>query len=193
MSPLSALRAAASPLFLLGAAHSGKSELAQQLLAPDREALVLGTATVTDPAFARRLARLRALRPGAWDTVEVGADLPAALAQALKRCDQVLVDSLNLWIAGLVIGSGDEAAPAAGEDGIEARVYGLVSEVLAVTAKHPAARVVFVSSETGAGPAPARVVERLYRRLTGESHQRVAAAAKTVPMVYAGVAVVIKG
>jgi adenosylcobinamide kinase/adenosylcobinamide-phosphate guanylyltransferase len=176
------------PVLVLGPAHAGKSELAIQLLAPDRAAVVLGTSTLRHEAMERRLGQLAALRPPTWETIAVTRDLPVAVDDALGRAPQLLVDSVSQWLAAVVVGDADEAPGEA----IAAAAAKQVDELLALIAARPQARVVLVSAEAGAAPTPGRPMERLYRRLVGETNRRLAAAARSVVVVHAGIPLVIK-
>ena len=54
-------------------------------------------------------------------------------------------------------------------------------------------RLVLVSAELGAGPAPARFLERVFREAVGIMNQHLAALCPTVLSVQAGLAQVLKG
>lgn len=188
-TPLTQMKA---PILMLGPAHAGKSQLATQMLAPDRPAIVIGTATpMAHAGYQRRLQYLRSLRPPGWETIEPAPDLAAATADALRRSEQVLIDSISQWLAGLVVEA--EQTQAYDEAMVEHQTNSRIAELLTVLSKVPSgSRVVVVSSEMGAAPAPPRALERLYRRLAGETHQRLAAWAATVVMIQAGIPVAIK-
>lgn len=167
---------AQAPVLVLGAAYAGKSVLAARMLLPDRPAVVLGTGELEDPTFVRRVMRLKELRPDVWKTVEPVRDLPAALADALAEVDQVLVDSFSQWLAAQCVEGADEERLAQYVGQIETAIRGA-----------PKARVVIVSAEAGAGPAPSRPLERLYRRALGDANQRLAALSATVIEVTVGI------
>jgi adenosylcobinamide hydrolase len=91
-------RSGGSVVLVLGGTRSGKSAYAEGLLAHLPAVTYLATATV-DPGDAdhvERIRRHRDRRPATWTTREVGADLPAALADV---DGPVLVDSLGTWVA----------------------------------------------------------------------------------------------
>jgi len=84
-------------VFVLGGTRSGKSDLAEQWagrLAP--EVTYLATGWNSDPAMAERITLHQQRRPARWRTLEVGAELPAALRTVTGT---VLVDSLGTWLA----------------------------------------------------------------------------------------------
>lgn len=181
-----------APILILGGAHAGKSELAMQLLAPDCETVVIGTADTNESALSPRLKALKALRPPAWTTLETTQDLPAALAQAVKKSPQVLVDAVSLWLAALHVELGARGAddPAGAMQDADQRVDELMQVVLGAP---KTCRIVLVSAEAGHGLAPQRVADRLYRRAVGLANQRLARQATTVIEVVAGLPRFIKG
>ena len=184
MAPLTQVKA---PILVLGPAYSGKSELAMQLLAPDATAIVIGTAPPHEPAFAPRLTQLRGLRPPTWETLDSPTDLTAALQDSAARTSQILVDSISQWLATLVV-HGEGHGEAAKADAVEARLEELCRALTAT----PECRFVLVSAEVGASPAPPRPGERLYRQLVGQANRRLAAVARTVLLVHAGIPLMIK-
>ena len=105
------------PLTLfLGGARSGKSQLAVRLAAESGAPVVfVATGAAGDGEMAERIARHRAERPVAWQTVEEPLRLRIALEEA-PGGSCVVVDCLSLWVANLLeTGAGieDEAAAAA--------------------------------------------------------------------------------
>ncbi len=178
----------AGPVLVVGPAYAGKSELAARALYPDRPAIVLGTGELEDPAFVRRVERLKALRPPYWETVEPVRDLPAALDEALRRAPQVLVDSLSQWLAAQCV----EGAPYGSDGELEARLEQQIGQLGAMIEMAKESRIVVVTAEAGAGPAPARGLERLYRRAIGDANRSLAALAQTVIEVNVGIARLLK-
>ena len=179
-----------APMFIVGPAHAGKSELAIQALAPDRPAVVVGSAPTDEPAFRRRLDDLQTLRPGGWDSVYGGTDLVATVAAATERCQQVLIDSVSQWLAALLLSNDPEIEGS--EQGRAKYLERQVSDLLSHMEKHPHVRFVVVSAEVGGGPAPSRSADRLFRQQVGLCNQRLAKAATTVIAVQSGIASISK-
>ncbi len=154
-------------VLVLGGTRSGKSEVAERLVARcgDQVTYVAPCASPgDDPDLTDRIARHRARRPRTWTTVECGGELPGALRAATGP---VLVDSLGTWVAG---------APELRVD-----VQGLVDAL--------AARVdptVLVSEEVGLSIHPSTPVGREFVDRLGELNAAVAAVADDVLLVVAG-------
>jgi adenosylcobinamide kinase/adenosylcobinamide-phosphate guanylyltransferase len=174
----------ARPLVLvLGGTRSGKSTFALgrvRDLSADRPVAYLATARPGDAELDDRILRHRRERPSAWVTIEVGADLPAAVAAAGDRA--ILLDGLTLWLSTL---AGDDVAD------IDGLLGGPVAEGLEAIARHPGP-VVVVSDEIGLGMVPLDPGARAFRDLQGLVHQRLAAAADEVHLMVAGLALTLK-
>ena len=182
----------AAPVLLLGPAYGGKSELAMQALRPDLAATVIGTAPPDEPVFTTRLAQLQSLRPAGWRTLHAGPQVVKTLAEAAQYAPegQFLIDAVNQWLAVLLLaGSATPGSEAQRYQALETQI----TELIRLLGAYPLARFVLVSAEVGAGPAPARTPERLYRQAVGITNQRLAQVARTVVSVQAGLGQVIKG
>ena len=165
-------------VLVLGGTRSGKSELAEQLAArlPDPvtylATTILGDGEsaggAVDDDMADRISRHRARRPAEWRTLEVGADPPTALADALERTSgTVLVDSLGTWLA---------AWPDFDPD-VESLVGAL---------RRRRGDTVLVSDEVGLGVHPSTEVGRRFRDALGSVNRAVAAESDRVLLVVAG-------
>ena len=153
---------------VLGGTRSGKSEVAEGLLATTVDVTYLATGRVTDADMADRIAAHQARRPASWVTVEAGADLVAAL----DRTDgPVLVDSLGTWVAAHADLAPDPAALTAALQAREARGAGAT---------------VVVSEEVGLGVHPPTDVGRRFADALGALNRAVAEVAGRVLLVVAG-------
>ena len=177
----------ADPLILaLGGTRSGKSRFglaaATRLAGDTGRVWFLATAWPGDPELDDRIARHRAARPVSWPTIEVGADLVAALA-ATAPDEPVLIDGFTLWLSTLL---GDDV-PA-----IDTILDGPLAAALAAIADRPGP-VVVVSDEVGSGIVPMHPGARAYRDLVGIAHQRLAGLADEVYLLVAGQPITLKG
>lgn len=181
---------------ILGGARSGKSALAERMLAqsPDtRPVTYAATAPryAGDAEWAERIARHRAQRPAHWRTVETGAD-PGLLAGLLASAEgPVLVDCLTLWLTSAMdaVGAWDEQAWARGAPRQElAALTGALHDAFAA-AHGP---VVLVSNELGFGLVPPDPGSRRFRDELGRLNQACAAAADEVHLVVAGLPLRLK-
>lgn len=176
----------ASPLILaLGGTRSGKSRFglaATRRLAGDGRAWFLATAWPGDPEIDDRIQRHRRERPAGWPTINVGADLAAALGRT-DPTEPVLIDGLTLWLSAIL---GDDPV------GPDPLLDGPVAAALEAIARRPGP-VVVVSDEVGSGIVPMHAGARIYRDLVGITHQRLAAEASEVHLLVAGLPLRLKG
>ena len=149
---------------LLGGARSGKSGLAERLLADAELVTVVVSGRATDPDMAARIAAHRARRPSSWATVEAGEDFPTRLAMV---DGPVLVDSLGTWVSAFA----DLTPP--------------VSDLIEVLRARRDLTVV-VSEEVGLGVHPETPVGRRFRDVLGDLNREVADVADEVLLVVAG-------
>ncbi len=171
-------------ILAIGGTRSGKSRFglaATRRLAGEGRAWFLGTAWAGDPELDDRIARHQRERPTTWPTVEVGADLVAALALT-EPSEPVLIDGLTLWLS-TILGDGVPA--------IDPILDGPVAAGLAAIDARPGP-VVVVSDEVGLGIVPMHAGARAYRDLVGITHQRIAAMADEAYLLVAGLPVTLK-
>ena len=156
-------------VLVLGGSRSGKSEVAERLLAETTDIvtyLATGWAPdeAVDPTWAARVEAHRARRPAGWRTVEVGQDLPDVLA---STAGPVLLDSLGTWVAG---------APSFAVD---------ASALCAAVAVRVDATVL-VSDEVGLGVHPETAEGIAFRDALGDLNRAVASVVGEVLLVVAG-------
>ncbi len=153
---------------VLGGARSGKSAIAERLVASLPVPTSYLATAVVDPGDADLAARIeahRARRPADWGLLECGRDLPAALQSTEGT---VLVDSLGTWVAAY--------------DGDDPDLAGLLTALLVRTGD-----TVLVSDEVGLGVHPATEVGRRFREQLGEVHTAISEqVADEVLLVVAG-------
>jgi adenosyl cobinamide kinase/adenosyl cobinamide phosphate guanylyltransferase len=164
---------------VLGGARSGKSALAERLVAARGGApLYLATAQAFDDEMTARIAAHRDRRGDAWETVEAPLNLPAALmARGLDPARPVLVDCLTLWLSNLMLADRPEDPAIA---------------ALEAALSNGRAPVVLVSNEVGLSIVPETPLGRRFRDAQGTLNQRVAALAGRVILCVAGVPILLK-
>jgi adenosyl cobinamide kinase/adenosyl cobinamide phosphate guanylyltransferase len=170
-------------VLVLGGIRSGKSELAEELVAagPVRY-LATGRRGGGDPDWELRIDRHQARRPAAWTTSEAG-DAPDALRRLLgvaTPAEVLLVDDLGGWV-GTVI---EFTEPSTWPD----LTAGLVDAIHSCPA-----RMVLVSPEVGLSLVPATAAGRAFADTLGALNRAIAAACDVVVLVIAGNAVPVKG
>ncbi len=174
--------AATHRTLLLGGARSGKSSLAERLLADADDVTYVATAgrREGDAEWAERIELHRARRPGRWRTLET-CELAPLLAEP---GGPVLVDCLALWLTDAMDRVGaweDEAWYGGGEARLRERT-GLLVTALRRTPR----RVVSVSNEVGSGIVPATASGRRFRDELGRLNAAVAGVCEDVRLVVAG-------
>ena len=166
---------------VLGGARSGKSSCAAGLaLNSGLPVSLLVTATACDDEMAARIARHQQDRPTDWTVTECPRDLPDALQREARPGRFVLVDCLTLWLNNLLYYE-DSGPVAAHYDALQAAL---------AAAPCP---VVLVSNEVGLGVIPMGEVSRRFVDEAGRLNQRLAAQARRVVLVAAGLPLVLKG
>ncbi len=163
---------------VLGGARSGKSALAEQLLAAQPSVLYIATggARDDDADWRERVAAHVARRPPSWRTIET-----TQVAECLATADTpLLIDCLGTWLTSRLdhhgVWDGGALEP------VEADVSELVRAWR--SARVP---VVAVSNEVGSGVVPPTASGRLFRDLLGRLNATVAAESESVLLTVAGV------
>ena len=167
---------------ITGGVRSGKSRLAEDLLAGAPVVTYLAPGPVpdraVDPEWADRIDAHRSRRPAHWITVET-ADLAAAVEAADGA---VLIDCLGTWVTAMVdrLGTWDEPLT---------RWQPLFDEhlqaLLTVWQSAPGP-LVAVTNEVGWSVVPEHRSGRTFRDLLGVVNQRFAAVSDEVLLVVAG-------
>jgi adenosylcobinamide kinase/adenosylcobinamide-phosphate guanylyltransferase len=170
------------PLSLvLGGARSGKSALAESWVLAEAKRrgvrpLYLATGRAWDAEMEARVAAHQARRADAWDTVEEPLAVAARLP-GLPPGRPILLDCLTLWLTNHLLENRDLAAE--------------TDALVAALAAAPGP-VVCVSNEIGLGIVPDNALSRAFRDAQGTLNQRVAAAARRVVFVAAGLPLALK-
>ncbi|HYG85138.1 MAG TPA: bifunctional adenosylcobinamide kinase/adenosylcobinamide-phosphate guanylyltransferase [Azospirillum sp.] len=163
---------------VLGGARSGKSRYAEGLVtARPQPWIYVATAEAWDDEMRDRISRHQNDRGPGWMTVEEPLDLPGVIRRHATPGATLLVDCLTLWLSNLL---------SAGRD-VEAATAELLAALDAAQGT-----VVLVSNEVGLGIVPDNALARAFRDHAGRLHQRVAAQARKVVFVVAGLPMVVK-
>ena len=164
---------------VIGGAASGKSAQAEALVrGAGGDRVYIATAQAFDDEMRAKIARHRDMRAGdGWRTVEAPFDAVAAVA-ALREGEAALFDCATFWLSNLMLAERDWRAEA---------------ERLVAALGAARAPVVMVTNETGQGIVPDNALARAFRQAQGELNQRLAAEARLVMAVMAGLPLVLKG
>lgn len=152
---------------IVGGARSGKSLVAERLVATLPPPITYVATAVIDPGdvdFVARVEAHRSRRPTTWATIDAGRDLVGQLAQIEGAA---LVDALGTWVAA--------------SEGFAVDLDALV-EVLS----RRQSDTVVVTEEVGFGVHPSTEVGGWFRDALGLVNQAVAEVADRVLLVVAG-------
>ncbi len=164
---------------VLGGARSGKSRLAEAIIAPENApAIYVATAEAHDEEMSRRIAAHRERRGENWRTQEIPLELAENLPSLLQAEDPILIDCLTLWLSNIMLARRSAEAE---------------FEALIAVLRQARAPMVLVSNETGLGIVPDNALARRFRDQSGLMNQQIAAAADNVLFVAAGLPLVMKG
>ena len=169
-------------LLIIGGAKSGKSRISLDICnALGKKKIFLATAQAFDEEMRDRIDRHRRERGKDWTTIEEPMEILKKIKESDTEDSVILVDCLTLWINNLFMKYGDSPQPV--QKSIEELIQGL-GQIKGV--------VILVSNEVGMGIVPENDLARVYRDMAGSLNQRIAALAKKVVAVIAGIPVVIK-
>ncbi|MGG1944587.1 bifunctional adenosylcobinamide kinase/adenosylcobinamide-phosphate guanylyltransferase [Trinickia sp. NRRL B-1857] len=173
---------------VLGGARSGKSRHAEQLAqtraaAQSLAVTYIATARHTgDAEFATRIDQHRARRPAHWRLIEADVDLAHAIDAADDGRTCILLDCLTLWLANVV-------CPADGAPTHDPETRAQALETALCRTRGP---VIVVSNEIGMGVVPMGAMTRQYVDELGRLNQRIAALARDVTLMVAGLPMTVK-
>ena len=169
---------------VLGGARSGKSRYAQTLVG-DREAIYVATARrLRDREMSGRIERHRADRPSSWTTIEEPESVPHVVRTASPVDAPMIVECVTLWLSNLF--ERESRTPARRQQEV------LMAAVRELAEASRVREVVMVSNEVGGGIVPATRVGRRFRDLQGWANQILAAEARSVVLVVAGLPIALK-
>ncbi len=167
-----------SATLVLGGARSGKSAFAEKLAFDSGlKRLYVATSPVIDDEMHSRVNLHKQRRGDHWRTVEEEIDLPGVLACESAGDTVILIDCLTLWLNNLMYRELDVTEAA---------------QALCHALEHLKGPCVLVSNEVGMGIVPENRLSRSFRDAQGRLNQDIAAVARQVIFVAAGLPLVMK-
>ena len=165
---------------ILGGSRSGKSSFGEKIaLSKNARPIYIFTAQPLDEEMHQRIQIHKERRKNRdWQDVEAPLELCESIMNWDKRESTILVDCLSMWITNLMMTTRD----------VDVEIRNLLSTVKACSGE-----LIFVSNEVGFGIIPENAMAREFRDHLGLLHQKLAATAKNVVMMIAGIPVIIKG
>src|SRR5579859_5086657 len=122
---------------VIGGVRSGKSRYAQQLASEFSSVTFIATARGSDAEMRRKIAAHRRERPSHWKTIETPVQIGAAIRNAGRQADAIVVDCLTTYVANEMFNGNKKHSKAVPE-----RVDELCKAIQAVSAS-----VIIVSNE----------------------------------------------
>ena len=173
-------------IFITGGARSGKSKLAEQIaLEYGAPLCYIATAQALDEEMDQRIIKHQQRRGEAWRTIEEPLNLALALKNCDASCKAVLIDCITLWLTNLIFKY--EHQGDAMEELVMKDVHHLASILSSMTIP-----VIIVSNEVGLGIVPEHKLGRIFRDISGQTNQALAAAADDVYTVISGIPLKLK-
>lgn len=171
----------AQRVLIIGGARSGKSTLAERLLADEPAVDYVATSAVNtdDAEWGERIAQHRDRRPGHWQTVESMDLVPLLRAGGAP----LLIDCITVWLTRIMDrhDAWNDAAWPAADLKIGEAVNALVDALRSTNR-----RVVLVTNEVGHGVVPIEASVRRFRDQMGWANQRIAEVCDQVVLAVAG-------
>jgi adenosylcobinamide kinase / adenosylcobinamide-phosphate guanylyltransferase len=172
-------------VLIVGGMRSGKSREAERRLAEEPRVtyLATGPADDGDEEWTARVAAHRGRRPEGWRTVE-SLDAAGILRATTADDPPMLLDCVNLWLAGTMSASGCWIAD---NDDAAARLIAAVDDFVTAWST-TSARVVAVTNEVGMALVPTTRSGRWFAEELGDLNRKLAEHADEVWQVTVGIA-----
>jgi len=200
-------------ILILGGARSGKSRFAEEIvMSKGKKPIYIATAQAFDEEMRQRINQHQRRRADKWQTIEAPFELVEAIEQVATEKTIILVDCLTLWLSNLMLARAFSEKADAGslqKKSIEQTVGAFKSNnqnenhsksdietacnALCALVAHPPCEMVLVANEVGLGIVPDNALARQFRDAAGLLNQHIAAVAKTVYFVAAGLPLRLKG
>jgi adenosylcobinamide kinase/adenosylcobinamide-phosphate guanylyltransferase len=170
---------------IIGGGRSGKSSYAQDYalgVADGTESRAyIATAEAIDEEMKARISAHQKDRADRFITIEEPQDLARAIRELPPSVEVCIVDCLTVWLGNLLH-----------HKGIPTKRYKELDELYEVL-HDPSCDILLVTNETGLGLIPADAESRAFRDLAGWMNQDIAAIAKNVILLVAGLPLALKG
>lgn len=178
-------------ILITGGIRSGKSRMAEQLLAHTSSVLYMATAHCTDEEMRRRIAFHRASRPAAWTTVEQYRGLDSLVEQSPAA--DVLLDCVSNMVTNLMLDAESEFdhLPAERAEEIERDIHEEFRRFLDALEKRENTAVL-VTCECGSGLVSPYRLGRIFTDILGRINQYLASRCQEVYLMSCGLPLQLK-
>lgn len=180
------------PITLLtGGVRSGKSAMAERLLADSPAVLYIATARCLDGEMKRRIELHRQARPAHWTTAEASRDLDRVLEQVPEG--DVLLDCVSNMVTNLMLDEEPDydPLPMSRVEEIETLITREFDKLVG-TLKDQRRTAVLVTNEVGLSLVSPYRMGRVFTDILGRLNQRLAAASDQVYLLSCGLPLRLK-
>lgn len=177
--------------FVLGGARSGKSVFAEGLAKKYKDVAYIATAEVKDDEMRERIKLHQARRPYHWKTIESPYCVDKIVSGLVA--DLIFIDCITLYITNMLF-CNDVTNPTGYSDTLmenpKLKQAQILTEIekLSRACHKSKSDVILVSNEVGLGIVPDNIISRVFRDISGNANQILAAEADEVYFMVAGIA-----
>jgi adenosylcobinamide kinase/adenosylcobinamide-phosphate guanylyltransferase len=151
------------------------------------EIVYIATSQIYDEEMKRRVALHRDQRPSDWRTIEEPYGLEAALQRlAEENVSVVLIDCVTLWISNLLLQLDESGTERWMEPERSEHIFQRITNLAALLKESPFSTIL-VTNEVGDSLVPEYPLGRVFRDLSGQANQALAAKADEVFLVVCGI------
>ncbi len=178
-------------ILLTGGVRSGKSSMAERLLADSPAVLYIATARCLDSEMERRIQLHQQARPVHWITAEASQGLDKVLRQYPEG--DVLLDCVSNMVTNLMLDAEPDydPLPMSRVEEIEACITGEFDKLMG-TLKEQGRTAVLVTNEVGLSLVSPYRMGRVFTDILGRLNQRLAAASDQVYLLSCGLPLRLK-
>lgn len=169
---------------VIGGVRSGKSAHAQALVQTladelDTQVVYLATAQALDKGMQERIIKHKNNRPSQWLLVEENLDIAKVLLTPEYQGKVILIECMTLWLTNLICLEDDS-------------LFTQHKSAFMAAIEKTDAKLVFVTSEVGAGIMPMNAMARRFGDEAGLLNQELARLSEQVDLVCAGLPLKLK-
>ncbi len=149
---------------ILGQPFSKKSEVPQKLFPDISNACVIGTSSIQDLNYLKRIQELKNLRPKSWVSLDAPDHLENVILEISTMHDLIVIDSLNQWLTEIVVSKWKEKTLPQWEDELKTKQKILEKSFQIIQEKKNNFQIVLISSEISSSLSPPHTLSKFLRQ-----------------------------